>query len=385
MKTLIVTKVLPLPANDGGKLRSLAVTRAVARRGEVVLCAFDDGSADIQGLVDLGVEVRSAPLLGRRGLVTRSLRAGSVAAGRFWSPAMADQVSAAAEEHERFDVALVEYAQLWPYVREVRASTRVLGSHNVESALIRSYGEARGPWRGGPYRLEAAALRRLEARAVSEADVVTVISQTDRKRLPGHPRRVLVCPNGWTSQPVLPAAEAPVVAFVALLGWTPNVDAAVYLTREVWPLVRSAVAGAHLLLVGRDPAPSVRALAAPDVEVTGTVADVRPHLARARVAVAPLRAGSGSRLKVLEALDAGRPVVGTSKGLEGLEDLVGRGAVVADGAAALAGEIARLLNDRASAEALGRRGHDAVASDYSWDQVLSPLVDGVFGREPRVG
>ena len=178
---------------------------------------------------------------------------------------------------------------------------------------------------------------------------------------------------------MLPPATEPIAAFVALLGWPPNVDAAVWLTREVWPLVRAAVPGARLLIVGRDPARAVRELATADVEVTGTVVDVRPYLARARVALAPLRSGSGSRLKVLEALDAGRPVVGTSKGLEGLEDLVGHGAVVADGATAMARQIARLLVDAPHAEELGVRGHRAVAASYSWKRVLSPLLDDYLG------
>lgn len=383
MKTLLITKMLPLPANDGGKLRTLAVALALASHGDLVLCGFDDGGADTDGLADLGIDVRSAPLPPRSFRVGATVRTRSVTAGRFWSSALTAEVAGATATHGPFDLAVVEYAQLWIYLKDVRAGTTVLGTQNVESALIGSYGQWSRPWAALAYRLEAAALRRIERRAVSQADTVTVVSETDRNRLPGHPRRVLVCPNGWSSQPLLPPADGPVAAFVALLGWHPNVDAAVWLVREVWPIVRRAVPGARLLLVGRDPAPLVRSQAAPDVEVTGTVDDVRPHLARARVALAPLRAGSGSRLKVLEALDAGRPVVGTSKGLEGLEDLVGRGAVVADDAPSMADAIARLLTDPDAAEALGRRGHDAVAEDYSWDRVLSPLVNEVLqGRCP---
>jgi glycosyltransferase involved in cell wall biosynthesis len=132
-----------------------------------------------------------------------------------------------------------------------------------------------------------------------------------------------------------------------------------------------------LVLVGRDPAPEVRALAAPGVEVTGTVPDVRPYVAAARVAVAPLRSGGGTRLKILEALDAGRPVVATSVGVSGLDDLVGDGVVVADDPAAMAAEIGTLLADDARAAALGAAGHAAVRSRYSWDGVLAPLLERV--------
>ena len=166
---------------------------------------------------------------------------------------------------------------------------------------------------------------------------------------------------------MLPEAPEPTVAFVATMGWAPNVDAAVWLGREIWPQVRSRVPGARLLLVGKDPAPAVSALADGSIEVTGTVQDVNPYLARSRVVVAPLRAGGGTRLKIMEALDVGRPVVATSLGCEGMEDLVGRGVVVADTATGLADAIADLLLDPVRAAALGRVGHDAVKAGHSWD------------------
>jgi len=90
-----------------------------------------------------------------------------------------------------------------------------------------------------------------------------------------------------------------------------------------------------------------------------------------------LRAGGGTRLKILEALDAGRPIVATSVGCEGMEDLVGRGVVVADTAVGLAEAIAGLLVDPDHASALGRAGHDAVAADHTWDVALAPLLKAV--------
>ena len=220
----------------------------------------------------------------------------------------------------------------------------------------------------------------MERRTIGGFDHVVVVSEQERARLPAGARSVLVCPNGREPSAVLPDAPDATVAFVATMGWAPNVDAAVWLAREIWPLVRERVPGARLLLVGKDPAPAVRALADDSVEVTGTVADVGPYLARSRVVVAPLRAGGGTRLKIMEALDVGRPVVATSLGCEGMEDLVGRGVVVADTAAALADAIADLLLDPDRAAALGRAGHDAVKADHTWDAALAPLVEAVRPR-----
>ena len=176
---------------------------------------------------------------------------------------------------------------------------------------------------------------------------------------------------------MLPEASEATVAFVASMGWAPNVDAALWLGREIWPEVVARVPQARHLLVGRDPAPAVRALAAERVEVTGTVADVRPFLARARVVVAPLRAGGGTRLKIMEALDVGRPVVATSLGCEGMEDLVGQGVLVADTAVDQAEAIVGLLLDQPRARALGRAGHEAVGARHTWDAALRPLLEAV--------
>jgi glycosyltransferase involved in cell wall biosynthesis len=131
---------------------------------------------------------------------------------------------------------------------------------------------------------------------------------------------------------------------------------------------------AHLQLVGRNPAAQVQALAGPTVEVTGTVEDLEPWYERTRVALAPLQAGGGSRLKILEALAAGRPVVATGIGAEGLEDLVGRGVVVEDDPARMAAVLVELLGDPQRCADLGRRGADAVAADHSWPAAVRPLL-----------
>jgi glycosyltransferase involved in cell wall biosynthesis len=280
------------------------------------------------------------------------------------------------------DTLFLEFPQLDPWVRGVQAGRLVFASHNVESALVASYAETKRGVGRALYAAEAAAVRRLEAKVLERADVVGVVSERDRERLPPTSAPVLVCPNGWDPGPVLPPSDEPVVVFVAQLGWAPNVDAATWLVRSIWPLVERERPDARLLLVGRTPTAEVQALAGPSVEVTGTVPDVRPYLARARVAMAPLRAAGGSRLKILEACDAGRPVVATTTGVEGLERLVGRGVLVADEPDGLARLVVDLLGDPARATAVGREGHDVVAASYSWDASLAPLVEATVAPAP---
>jgi glycosyltransferase involved in cell wall biosynthesis len=275
------------------------------------------------------------------------------------------------------DLLQVEYQQMVPLVEGIPAKMSIVDLHNVESALVDSYAGTRRGVAAALFRLEAAALRRMEQRTLGDFDHVVVVSEQERAKLTSAARSVLVCPNGRNPSSVLPDAPGATVAFVATMGWAPNIDAARWLAGEIWPEVQSRIPGAQLLLVGKDPAAAVRALASDSVQVTGTVADVTPYLARSRVVVAPLRSGGGSRLKVLEALDSGRPVVATSIGCEGLEDLVGRGVIVADSAVGLAEAIVGLLDDPVRASALGRTGHEAVVADHTWDAALAPLLEVV--------
>lgn len=373
MHSLMITKFLPLPANNGGLQRSLAVLEQLLELGTVVLCCFDDGTGDVRALEAMGADVRCVPWTpGPAAVLAGAFRTRSLSAGRFYSRSLVDVVRQAAGE-QPLDVLQVEYSQMTPVAVGVRARTRCLDLHNVEWELVQSYARSRGPVKGLPYRAETVALKRLELQTVRRFDVVSVVSERDRRLLADLGRELLVCGNGWPLGDPLPASPEPVVTFVASLGWAPNSEAAVWFHRKVWPLVLAGVPEASLLLVGRDPSDAVRALAGPDTTVTGTVDDVRPYLARTRVALAPLLAGGGSRLKILEALAAERPVVATTVGASGLEDLIGSGVVVADLPQQMADTVVRLLRSPDEASELGRSGREAVASRYSWTQTLRPL------------
>jgi glycosyltransferase involved in cell wall biosynthesis len=124
----------------------------------------------------------------------------------------------------------------------------------------------------------------------------------------------------------------------------------------------------------------VRALAGPGVEVAGTVPDVAPYIQRAAFTVAPLLAGGGSRLKILESLGWARAVVATTIGASGLEGLGGAGIVLADEPAAFAAQVIRLLQDPPAAARLGQQGRQAVGA-YAWDTVLAPFA-GLWASSP---
>jgi glycosyltransferase involved in cell wall biosynthesis len=140
-------------------------------------------------------------------------------------------------------------------------------------------------------------------------------------------------------------AAQPTVIFMGSMDWYANVEGVEWFVEKVWPLIRDHVSEARFLIVGRQPTPSISALASQTsgIEVTGTVPDVRPHLRSAHVMVVPLRIGGGTRLKIFEAMAAEVPVVSTTIGAEGLEVVHGRHALIADDAKSFADAVISLL------------------------------------------
>jgi glycosyltransferase involved in cell wall biosynthesis len=380
VRSVVVAKFVPSPPNSGDKRRTLGILRALRGRGEVTLVAFAGEHEDVAPLEAEGITVVPVPLRRRpRDLVEGLVRGRSITSARFWDAELAAALARACRPAP--DVLVVEHVQLLPAARGLHAGVRVVDMHNVESSLTaRLAGSTRGPM-GLLYAAEARALRRIE-RGLDDVDLVAVVSEGDRAALveQGTHHDPVVVPNAWGEPDPLPEATDPVVSFVALQSWAPNVEAALWFTRTVWPHVLRAVPEARLQIVGREPAPEVQALAGSSVVVTGTVEDLTPWYAATRVAVAPLLTGGGSRLKILEALAAGRPVVSTAIGVEGLEDLVGRGVVVADEPAAMAAEVVELLGHPDRARAAGLAGAEAVGRDHSWAAAVAPLLARLPGR-----
>jgi glycosyltransferase involved in cell wall biosynthesis len=184
-----------------------------------------------------------------------------------------------------------------------------------------------------------------------------------------------VVPNAVDSNYFRPL-DSPVkphgIVFTGLLTYRPNVDAVNFFVRDIFPLVRRRHADALFTLVGSG-LPRHGSVTGQGVFQAGHVEDVRPYLAEGAVVVAPLRIGSGTRLKILEALAMARPVVTTSLGCEGLEVSHGEHLLIADDANAFAAAVVRLLENPAEACAIGRRGRALVERRYRWEQSVAEL------------
>ena len=270
---------------------------------------------------------------------------------------------------ERFDVVHVRLLPMAAYAPDLGGLPRLL--ELVDSETLGASRATSGSVRANLRRRTA---RIVERRAVGSFPILTVVADADAAALRQlSPRqRVEVIPNGVDAERFQPMPEADVaadtVAFVGAMSFPPNVAAVQWFAGRVLPLIHATRPDVRFVVAGRDPAPSVLALAANSaITVTGAVADVRPYLAGAAVVLAPMVSGSGIKNKVLEALAMGRPVVATPLGAEGVAAETGRDLLIADGPEAFAEAVLRLLADRGSAAAMAGRGRALVERLYTWE------------------
>jgi glycosyltransferase involved in cell wall biosynthesis len=224
-------------------------------------------------------------------------------------------------------------------------------------------------WRNALERSQVSKIARHEARHYPGCTAVVVVAEGDATHLRriAPDARIEVVPNGVEPGPEPDDPTAvPVIGFHGSFENQANRDAAIYLAREVFPLIRRDVPDARLVLIGRDPTPEILRFAGDAIEVTGAVADVREALARVAVYVAPMVSGTGIKNKVLEAMAAALPVVATPRAIDGIGE--GAGVRIAESAESLAREANALLGSAAARRAEGRGARERVIASFTWER-----------------
>lgn len=261
----------------------------------------------------------------------------------------------------------------------------VIDEHNIEYELLERTRQNEPIGLRKLYSwLEGAYVKRAEIARWRQASAVLVTSDRECDAVATHAPAIpyAVVPNGVDidyfacEQSESDGSDnAQQIIFTGTMNYFPNVNGAMFFARQCWPIVRERAPNATWNLVGRSPAASVADLAElPGVTVTGGVPDMRPYLSSATIAIAPLRIGAGTRLKILEALAMGKAVVTTSIGCEGLAVRDGEHVIIADDPEAFALAIVALLHDPARRRALGGAGRRLVETEYSWERCGDRLL-----------
>jgi glycosyltransferase involved in cell wall biosynthesis len=368
MTVLVLAGESPLPATSGFRQRTLHLTRELSKLTSVHLAVLGPVPEGADEPFALTSEGAAKPVL-------------SALLSSWTTPYLAAKIDgrrfSGLIRSQPWTTIQAELAALVPMAHGPGRPV-VLNAHNVETTLVRSFQRIeRNPVMRARWAWEAVKTKRYESAVVAAADAVCATSQGDARTLEElGARRVVIVPNGVSVAEVAfcPPRQSHEVAYVGHFGYRPNVAAAIELVEGVVPLLRQRVPDTTVVLIGKDPPSALLRLRGPTVEVTGELPDALARLRGAGVTVIPLRAGSGTRLKVLEAMAAGVPVVSTEFGVAGLAARPGREVLLGSSAGELAAAAASVLTDPARAEALAGAARQLVVDRYDWSVLARPLV-----------
>ncbi len=400
MNILFLSTWFPFPPDNGSKIRVYHLLRALAQRHEVTLVSFAwDTAALAQAklLRELGVVIQTVPLnpfeVNRASTLRTFLSLRPMASRPI--PAMRSLV-ADVLQHQTFDAVIASTEITATYALETPSGTlRVLEEHNAMSRWAwERYTEQQSPVQRLRCWLSWQKGRLHEARLFKRFDLVTMVSEQDRvaclENLPGYHGSVAVIPNGVDCvhhRPSLAEARPHTLIYNGALTYSANYDAMRYFLAEIYPRIRQALPEVTLSITGSTQGVDLNGLQLDEsVHLTGYVDDIRLPVAQSAVCVVPLRQGGGTRLKILEAMALGTPVVATSKGAEGLDGVDGEHLLIADDPAAFAEATLRLLRDVALRARLVHNARALVEAKYDWAHIgaqFAALVEGLPQKTPR--
>ena len=398
MKLLILSPISPLPIFSGGRTRLYHITRQQARRHQITFLSFYRSAEEREGLDalarELDIEVIAVPFQRKRALL-RHPGGEALAVGRSylrawrrrwpadipaWEQPAMHRALAAALARRTYDILQVEWPYLASYALRGDAPPAALITHDIFSvglarrARLASDGRER---RRGERR--ARGWQRYEQYSYPRFALVAAMSEADariiRQRAPA--ARVVISPNGVDARGLQPGPvrdEARHLLFVGSPTHAPNLDAACWLLRHIWPELHRRHPAMTLTLVNLDH-PQVQACAAGQagVSITGRLPELTPIYRRADIALAPLRAASGTRLKILEAFALGVPVISTAIGHEGLRVTPGQHLLQADTPSDFITAVERLAASRPLRLRLARAGRLLAEAHYDWSGIVDKL------------
>lgn len=385
---LFLAHRIPYPPTKGDKVRSYHLLKYLAGRYRVHLGAFVDDAADLEhagALRELCDEchlVRLNPALAKVRSLAGLVSDEPLTLPYYRSASMRQWVNELLRATTVQGVLVFSFAMA-QYVMSATSVRRVADLVDVDSDKWRQYAATLRWPHSAIYRRESRALLRYERRIARRFDATVFVSAAEarlfRELAPEAANKVWHVNNGVDGEYFSPertyanpySEGERVVIFTGAMDYWLDVDAVVSFARGVFPEIRRRLPRARFYIVVARPAPAVRRLAElPGVKVTGAVPGIRPYLAHARLAVAPLRMARGVQNKVLEAMAMAKPVLASPQAAEGIEARVGTELLVAVDATEFVGQASHLL-EHDNAAAIGAAGRARVLASYAWEKSLS--------------
>jgi glycosyltransferase involved in cell wall biosynthesis len=389
MRVLFLSRWFPFPPDNGSRLRVFNLLGSLAARHEIELISFASEPPTAAQVDTLRAFCRRVDTVIYRPFQPRRWQAllGFVSPKPrsvidTHSPELQALTVRAARESKP-DLVIASQIDMAPYALAAPGVPRIFEEVEL-TGPYENYVRRRSPLRRLRHGLGWWKTARYAASILRAFQGCTVVSEAEREQvwrvLPGYDP-VAVIPNGvdvarLTS--VFGEPQADTLIYSGALTYHANFDAMAFFLREVFPRIRAERPSARIAITGKLKGVPLDRLPRPEgVVFTGYLDDIRPAVAQSWVSVAPLRQGGGTRLKILEALALGTPVVATPKGAEGLDLTPGRDLLIADDPAEFAAAVVRVLRDPELRAALSRNGRQAVEVKYDWQTIGRRFCDFV--------
>ena len=402
-KILVISPIFPLPLKSGGQVRVYYLLKYLSRYYEVALISliaqedkphipeiekFCFRVETITGRIYESVFEKLIAMMTPLQIKRTVRRFGQLARGipfqvcRFYHPDIENKISELMN-HDKFDAVYALYSQIAPYMKQAKSlapDARFL-LDDIDLAFVtkeRELVEREGLGRFIAS-VESKRMREYVRQTWPEQDCIVAMSEVDKQKLLqlSPSMKVAVIPNGVDTEYFRPVPEKSYNHKIVFLGGSlhhPNVDAMRFFYNEIMPLIRQNIDDATLTVIGEFTETTVFGQG-DHVHLTGFVEDLRPYLQDCSVLVAPIRIGGGTRLKILEAMAMGIPVVSTSVGCEGIDAMDGQDVLLADLPEEFAQKVSSLLKQPDMARGLALNGRRLVEQKYSWDSLLGKVKD----------
>lgn len=392
-RLLFLAHLLPFPLDGGAKIKSYHTLRALASAYDVTLVAFVRSEKENLHLKELrpfcvgGVQT----VVIKRSKVKNVLDAATSLLSRRSFIVSRDRVAEMRRivrerlEKQRFEAVHIDHLQMAQYVLPRQTGARIiLDHHNIESTIIKRLSETSpSRWVRMYAGWEWPKLERYEIDVCKQCDHVVTVTEEDASILRAYApdqMRVTAVPIGVDGEHYYPITRDPASQTLLSIGtmfWQPNVEAIMWFYDAVWPLVKQQVPDARLSVVGNRPPAKIQGLAQadPNISVSGYVEDDRAPASDCAAFIVPLLAGSGMRVKILNALSMALPIVSTRIGAEGIGVTDGKDILIANTPDKFAAQCVKLLREPALRDSLGEAGRELVEKYYSWGAVERRLLD----------
>jgi len=385
MNILIVAPFFPYPLTQGGKITIFNTLKYLSREHRVSFaCVTDVPVTDYGPLEEYCEEIivveRKPKLL--QDLLAFLSGDYPYNAVRLHSEDFVIELQGLLQRRS-FDLVQIEFSLMWRYASIFEGIPCALDAHNIEYEIIaQNRSNCRNPLKKFLYAIEERKLRTLEERSWRESSLCFTVSGNEKEAIAaalGDDKKLITMVGVDLSRfEFLPKREAGKrILFVGGLNYHPNLDSAQYLLQDIFPRIHATDPEVRLDIVGIE-LWRIAGLFSADagVELHENVPEILPWFRGADLLVIPLRYGAGIRIKILEAMSAGLPIVATSKGCEGLQVEHGRELLIADDPDSMASEVIRLLNDPALRKSLAENARSFVAEHYSWESLVHSMTDG---------